>query len=309
MASGARIPCWAGFDALEAAAPDPDGSRVVLIHDGAGLHVAPALVDAVVAATERYGAAIPVLSVSETLKRIVDDRVASTVDRSGLAAAQTPQGVRRSLLRAALASDVAANGTWTDEAALLEACSIPVHVVPGEPANIKVTVPADLERAAAVLGGAPAKTRSGIGHDRHPFGPGEPLRLGGIEVSRAPRLHGHSDGDVALHAVADALLGAAGLGDLGRKFPAGPSTPAGVASSDLLRAVLEQLADAGWRPMTVDLTIVAARPRLGALPRSDARCAGDPARDRSRTREREGVDRQPRRRGWRRQVGLVRWRS
>jgi 2-C-methyl-D-erythritol 4-phosphate cytidylyltransferase / 2-C-methyl-D-erythritol 2,4-cyclodiphosphate synthase len=254
----------AGFDALEAAAPDPDGSRVVLVHDGARPFVPPGLVDAVIAATERYGAAIPVLSVSDTLKRIVDDRVASTVDRYGLAAAQTPQGVRRSLLRAALASDVAANGTWTDEAALLEACSIPVHVVPGEPANIKVTVPADLERAAALLGGPPTRTRSGIGHDRHPFGPGQPLRLGGIEIARAPRLHGHSDGDVALHAVADALLGAAGLGDLGRKFPAGPATPAGVSSSELLRAVLDELADAGWRPATVDLTIVAARPRLAA---------------------------------------------
>jgi 2-C-methyl-D-erythritol 4-phosphate cytidylyltransferase / 2-C-methyl-D-erythritol 2,4-cyclodiphosphate synthase len=252
----------AGFLALEAAAPDPDGSRVVLVHDGARPFVPPELVDAVVAATERYGAAIPVLPVSETLKRLVDDRVASTVDRSDLAAAQTPQGIRRSLLRAALASDVAANGTWTDEAALLEACRIPVHVVPGEPANLKVTVPADLARAAALFGDPRAQTRSGIGHDRHPFGPGEPLRLGGIEIAGAPRLHGHSDGDVALHAVADALLGAAGLGDLGRMFPAGPATPAGVSSSDLLRAVLQHLADAGWRPSTVDLTIVAARPRL-----------------------------------------------
>ncbi len=254
----------AGFLALEAAAPDPDGSRVVLVHDGARPFVPPELVDAVVAATERYGAAIPVLPVSETLKRVVDDRVASTVDRSDLAAAQTPQGIRRSLLRAALASDVAANGTWTDEAALLEACRIPVHVVPGEPANLKVTVPADLARAAALLGSPRAQTRSGIGHDRHPFGPGEPLRLGGIEIAGAPRLHGHSDGDVALHAVADALLGAAGLGDLGRMFPAGPATPAGVSSSDLLRAVLDHLADTGWRPATVDLTIVAARPRLAA---------------------------------------------
>jgi 2-C-methyl-D-erythritol 2,4-cyclodiphosphate synthase len=86
--------------------------------------------------------------------------------------------------------------------------------------------------------------------------------LGGIEITGAPRLHGHSDGDVALHAVADALLGAAGLGDLGRMFPEGPATPAGVSSSDLLRAVLQHLTDAGWRPAAVDLTIVAARPRL-----------------------------------------------
>lgn len=254
----------AGFRALESAAPDPDGSRVVLVHDGARPFVPPALVDAVVAATERHGAAIPVLPVHETLKRVVDDRIASTVDRSDVAVAQTPQGVRRSLLREALASDVATSGSWTDEAALLEACRIAVHVVPGEPANLKVTVPADLERAAGLLGGTRPQTRSGLGHDHHPFGPGEPLRLGGIEITGAPRLHGHSDGDVALHAVADALLGAAGLGDLGRMFPAGPATPAGVPSRDLLQAVLERLVDEGWRPATIDLTIVAARPRLAS---------------------------------------------
>lgn len=252
----------AGFLALEAAAPDPEGSRVVLVHDGARPLVPSALVEAVVAAAERYGAAIPVLPVSETLKRLVGDQVESTVDRSGLGVAQTPQGVRRALLREALASEAAADGTWTDEAALLEACRIAVHVVPGEPANLKVTVPADLGRVTVLLGGKGAATRSGIGHDHHPFGPGEPLLLGGIEIGGAPRLHGHSDGDVALHAVADALLGAAGLGDLGRMFPAGPTTPAGVASSELLGAVVGRLADAGWRPATVDLTIVAARPRL-----------------------------------------------
>ena len=236
----------------------------MLVHDGARPFVPAALVEAVVAATERHGAAIPVLRVHETLKRVVDDRVESTVDRSDVAAAQTPQGVRRSLLREALASGAAMSGSWTDEAALLEACRIPVHVVPGEPANLKVTVPADLERAAALLGGTGAQTRSGLGHDQHPFGPGEPLRLGGIEITGAPRLYGHSDGDVALHAVAEALLGAAGLRDLGQMFPAGPTTPAGVASRDLLQAALERHHDGGRRPVTIDLTIVAARPRLAS---------------------------------------------
>jgi 2-C-methyl-D-erythritol 4-phosphate cytidylyltransferase/2-C-methyl-D-erythritol 2,4-cyclodiphosphate synthase len=252
----------AGFEALERAMPDPSGERVTLVHDGARPVVASRLIDAVIAATERYGAAIPALAVSETLKRLDGDRIVSTVDRTDLAAAQTPQGARRGLLRQALASDAAAAGTWTDEAALLEACRIGVHVVPGDPANLKVTVPADLERAASFLGGSAARRRTGIGRDAHPFGPGEPLRLGGIEIAGAPRLHGHSDGDVALHAVADALLGAASLGDLGRLFPAGPATPAGVASASLLAAVVERLADAGWRPVGVDLTIVGARPRL-----------------------------------------------
>jgi len=251
----------AGFDALESSAPDPDGGRIVLVHDGARPAVSRRVIDDVIAATARHGAAIPAMAVGETLKRVSGDLVETTVDRADLVAAQTPQGVRRGLLREALASSVARDGIWTDEAALLEACRIAVHVVPGDPANLKVTVPADLDRAASLL--VPhADRRTGIGRDLHPFGPGEPLRLGGVELPGAPQLHGHSDGDVALHAVADALLGAASLGDLGRLFPAGPETPVGIDSRSLLDSVVRQLAASGWRPVAVDLTIVAARPRL-----------------------------------------------
>jgi 2-C-methyl-D-erythritol 4-phosphate cytidylyltransferase / 2-C-methyl-D-erythritol 2,4-cyclodiphosphate synthase len=254
----------AGFDALERTFPDPGGDRIVLVHDGARPVLSLDLVMAIVEAAALHGAAIPVVPVAETLKRIDGDLVAATVDRSGLAAAQTPQGVRRGLLRDALASPEAREGTWTDEAALLEACRIAVHVVPGDPANLKVTVPSDLARAAELLAGPVSSRRTGIGHDAHPFGPDAPLRLGGVEIPDAPRLHGHSDGDVVLHAVADALLGAAGLGDLGRLFPPDTSTPAGVDSGQLLAAVVARLGEAGWRPAGLDLTIVAQRPRLGA---------------------------------------------
>jgi 2-C-methyl-D-erythritol 2,4-cyclodiphosphate synthase len=115
------------------------------------------------------------------------------------------------------------------------------------------------------LSDASRSCRTGIGQDAHPFGPGDALHLGGIEIPGAPALYGHSDGDVALHALADALLGASGLGDLGRLFPAGPSTPRGVDSRELLAAVIARLAGEGWRPSAVDLTIVAARPRLAAF--------------------------------------------
>ena len=108
----------------------------------------------------------------------------------------------------------------------------------------------------------PARTRAGYGADTHPFGPGDGLWLGGIEITGAPRLHGHSDGDAALHAVASALLGAAALGDLGELFPADDRTPGGVASATLVRDVVDRLAGAGWRPRSADLTIRAARPRL-----------------------------------------------
>ncbi len=261
----------AGIDEIERLVPDPAGERVLLVHDGARPVISLELVAAVAAAAERHGAAIPIVPVVETIKRLAGDRVAGTVDRTTLGAAQTPQGIRRSVWRAAAASAEAVAGSWTDEAALLEACRIAVHVVPGDPSNLKVTTPADLARAAASLSPVASATpadlarapeRFGIGHDSHPFGPGSPLHLGGIEIDGAPRLAGHSDGDVALHAVADALLGATALGDLGRLFPATSATPAGVASRDLLAVVVTRVADAGWRPAAIDLTIVAARPRL-----------------------------------------------
>lgn len=105
--------------------------------------------------------------------------------------------------------------------------------------------------------------RVGFGRDRHPFGPGEPLRLGGVDIPGAPRLHGHSDGDVAVHAVAGAILGAAGLGDLGRLAPSDARTPRGVASTALLEVAHARAREAGWRATRVDLTITGARPRLG----------------------------------------------
>jgi 2-C-methyl-D-erythritol 4-phosphate cytidylyltransferase/2-C-methyl-D-erythritol 2,4-cyclodiphosphate synthase len=243
---------------------DPAGrDRPVLVHDGARPLVSRDLVTAVAEAAWRHGAALPVLQVAETLKRIADGLVLETVDRSTMAIAQTPQGARRGLLLDAWTAHPPEDPPeFTDEAALLEACRIPVHAIPGEPANIKVTLPDDLRRAERAL--APTAVRVGLGHDSHPFGPDPGLRLGGIEIPGAPRLAGHSDGDVVLHAVADALLGAAGLGDLGRLFPADARTPRGVASDVLLREVAARLAGVGLSPSTLDVVVIGARPRLGA---------------------------------------------
>jgi 2-C-methyl-D-erythritol 4-phosphate cytidylyltransferase / 2-C-methyl-D-erythritol 2,4-cyclodiphosphate synthase len=252
---------FAGVDALNAA-----DDRVVLVHDGARPAIPPGLVAAVAAAAAAHGAAIPVIAVAETVKRVEGGRVLETVDRASLAVAQTPQAARAGLLRAAWRLFPPGDArTFTDEAALLEAARIPVHAIDGDATNIKVTVPEDLDRVADLLlrGSADTRTpRVGFGSDGHPFGPGMPLWLGGIEVPDAPRLHGHSDGDVAIHAVADALLGAAGLGDLGRLFPAGPDTPRGIAGAVLLAEVLERVRTSGHEPRSIDVTIVGARPRL-----------------------------------------------
>jgi 2-C-methyl-D-erythritol 4-phosphate cytidylyltransferase/2-C-methyl-D-erythritol 2,4-cyclodiphosphate synthase len=252
----------AGFVAFDRYGAAETG--VVLVHDAARPLVGPGLIGAVADAAARHGAAIPIVPVAETLKRIDGQLVGATVDRTDLGAAQTPQGARRDLLREAyLRFPADGPATFTDEAALLEACGIAVHVVAGDPGNVKVTLPADLPRAAAALTVTGAM-RTGIGRDSHPFGPETGLLLGGVEIAGAPRLAGHSDGDVVLHALADALLGATAQGDLGRLFPADAGTPRGIASTTLLAEVLWRIGAAGWRPKAVDLTIIAARPRLGA---------------------------------------------
>jgi 2-C-methyl-D-erythritol 4-phosphate cytidylyltransferase/2-C-methyl-D-erythritol 2,4-cyclodiphosphate synthase len=279
----------AGVEALAEDMPTPASRSaadpVILVHDAARPLVSVALVRAIADATAVHGAAIPVVTVVETLKRIEGDTIGATVDRTGMAAAQTPQGVRRSLLERAYSTcPPGGPDTWTDEASLLEACRIPVRAIEGERTNLKVTVPADLDLARTMLAaglvpGASAvapRARIGQGLDSHPFGPGGPLVLGGISIEGAPRLSGHSDGDVAIHAVADALLGAAGLGDLGRLFPPDSRTPAGIDSRILLRTVAGSVHDAGWSVVNVDLTIVAARPRLGSrLPQMAAAIAAE----------------------------------
>jgi len=264
VAAGVR---WlTGSEGTAARATDGQQPPVVLIHDGARPLVDEPLIRRVAATAREHGAAIPVVPIADTVKRIEDDRIVGTVDRSGLGTAQTPQAVRLDLLEAAYARfPPAGPPTWTDEAALLEACTITVHAVSGDPENLKVTTPADLGRAASILAvrDSTPGPRVGLGIDSHPFGPGEPLVLGGVAFDGVARLDGHSDGDVVLHAIADALLGAAALGDLGRLFPAGPETPRGIAGSVLIAAVVAKVRSAGLRPTSVDATIVAARPRLG----------------------------------------------
>jgi len=274
--------------------PDEALDRTVLIHDGARPLVTPALIESVILAVREFGAAVPVIPIAETVKRVDRaGRIVDTLDRTELAAAQTPQGTMLHTFQRALREQAGhASREFTDEAALLEACRIAVHAIPGDELNFKVTLPGDLARVEAILtGGLPGATgssapgsgqRTGLGSDSHPFGPGTGLALGGLVVEGAPSLRGHSDGDVLLHAIADALLGAAALGDLGRIFPTGPETPIGIASVELLAEVVDRVGRAGFHVANLDCTIVGARPRLaGWLPAIGERVAGllgvDPA--------------------------------
>jgi 2-C-methyl-D-erythritol 4-phosphate cytidylyltransferase/2-C-methyl-D-erythritol 2,4-cyclodiphosphate synthase len=238
-------------------------SEVVLVHDGARPMVGPSLVDRVAQASFEHGAAVPGWPVVETLKRVRGGRIVETVDRQDLVAAQTPQGGRRADLLAALARLASDGREVTDEGAMLESLGVAVTLVEGDPDNLKVTTPADLARAEAILARRLGSPSIGQGHDSHPFGPGDGLALGGIRIDEAPALTGHSDGDAALHAVTDALLAATGGGDLGRRFPAGDPATRGVDSRTLLASVVHDLSEAGWQPIGVDLLIRGARPRLG----------------------------------------------
>ena len=250
-------------DSVAAGLTATDGD-VVLVHDGARPLVSPSLVDRVAAATVALGAAIPGWPVVETLKRVVDGRIIETVDRTGVVVAQTPQGGRRADLLAALALVGADGREVTDEAALLESMGVPIAVVDGEADNLKITTPADLERAEAILAARLGPPRIGQGQDGHPFGPGDGLALGGIRIDDAPALYGHSDGDAALHALADALLAATGHDDLGHRYPAGNPATRGLDSRAMVSAVVSDLAQAGWRAIGVDVLIRGARPHLGA---------------------------------------------
>lgn len=240
---------------------------VVLVHDGARPLASPALADAVAAAAAQYGAAVPVLPVVDSLKRGAGSTLGASIERDGLLRTQTPQGARRELLLECFAA--VGGASFSDEAALLESRGVPIATVPGEPANLKVTEPADLELVRAITSGRAAGEGSdgglhfGFGQDSHGFGPDDGLWLGGVLIEDAPRLHGHSDGDVVLHALATAVLAACGLGDLGRMFPPTDPATAGIASSRLLEQVVEQATQAGWRVGRAQVAVVGARPRLG----------------------------------------------
>lgn len=272
----------AGIEALDACGQDVDW---LAVHDGARPFVDWPMLARGLAAGEPAGAAVAAVPVKDTIK-VVDPAllVTSTPDRRTLWAVQTPQVFRAGLLRdahARISVDV------TDDASMVELAGGKVAVFEGHPENIKITTPDDLLLAemiaarragedpavadAHVAAGQAAQSGSyegsirlqwGTGFDGHRLVPGGPLRLGGVDVPFEMHLEGHSDGDVLLHAIASALLGAVSLGDLGGHFPSSDPRYEGIDSAELLRQVVARVKNSGWVPGHVDATIIAQRPRL-----------------------------------------------
>jgi 2-C-methyl-D-erythritol 4-phosphate cytidylyltransferase/2-C-methyl-D-erythritol 2,4-cyclodiphosphate synthase len=265
-------------------------SEVVLVHDGARPFLSAGLLRRCLAAVAVHEAVVAALPAADTVKEVsADGQVRGTLDRSGLWLVQTPQVFRRRLLEEAHAAAAQAGVGATDDAALVERLGHPVHVVMGDPDNIKVTWPHDLAQAERVVrekahatgpgpgrkkasgavaekvrgGGGETAVWVGIGYDAHRFaGEGRGLVLGGVRFGEARGLVGHSDADVVCHAICDALLGALGAGDLGTHFPDSDPQLAGISSLALLARVAGMVREAEREIASVDVVVIAEEPRI-----------------------------------------------
>jgi 2-C-methyl-D-erythritol 4-phosphate cytidylyltransferase/2-C-methyl-D-erythritol 2,4-cyclodiphosphate synthase len=249
----------AGLEGLVALRPD-----IVLIHDAARPFVDAALVDSVVDALASHAGALPALPVTDTIKRAPDgQRVVATEDRRELFAAQTPQGFRFDAILAAHRQAAAQPHEFTDDAAIAEWAGLDVALVPGSTRNFKLTHAEDFSRAQRLFSGETMmETRIGSGYDVHSFEPGDAVWLGGVEIPHKAKLNGHSDADVALHALTDAIYGALGEGDIGTFFP--PSDPQwkGAASRIFLTHAAGLVARRRGRIVNLDITIVCEAPKI-----------------------------------------------
>ncbi|MFJ2504917.1 2-C-methyl-D-erythritol 4-phosphate cytidylyltransferase [Microbacterium sp. NPDC087592] len=246
----------------------------VLVHDAARALTPPAQIDAVARAVVPGEGVIPVLPVVDTLKKVAGGAVVSAVDRSELAAAQTPQGFPRAELEAAYDTALTAGIEYTDDAALFAAAGHRVRHIEGSSRAFKITTPGDLERARHLLEASapmarptssvdiPGIPRVGIGTDVHAFGGDGNLWLAGLEWPGEQPLSGHSDGDAVAHAVVDALLGAAGLGDIGEHFGTSHPEYAGAHADVFLARTRELLAESGFVIGNVSVQLQGNRPRF-----------------------------------------------
>ena len=244
-----------GLESLAALNPSK-----VLIHDGARPFVDAGTIGRVIAALDHHPAALPVVPVADTLKRGIDGFVADTVDRDALYRAQTPQAFRFAEI---MAAHGAVDGEdLTDDAAVAERAGLAVALVKGDEDNFKITTAADLARARFLFEGA-GEVRTASGYDVHCFEDGDGCWLCGILVPHDQKLKGHSDADVGLHALTDAILGAIAAGDIGHHFPPSDAQWKGAASHRFLAHAGSLVTAKGGRIVNVDVTIICERPRIG----------------------------------------------
>lgn len=235
---------------------------LVVIHDAARPLVSADLIRRTIDAAAEYGAAIAALPARDTLKRADAQRmIAGTLPREEIFLAQTPQAFRADVLRAALALS-RPDADVTDEAMLAEQAGHPVRLVDGDPRNLKITTPDDLAMAESLLGGGVPSLRIGNGYDLHRLVPGRPLILGGVTIPFDKGLHGHSDADAVCHAITDAILGAAGAGDIGRHFPDADPEWKDANSLELLRRAAALVREARFSIINVDVVVIAQKPKL-----------------------------------------------
>jgi 2-C-methyl-D-erythritol 4-phosphate cytidylyltransferase/2-C-methyl-D-erythritol 2,4-cyclodiphosphate synthase len=250
----------AGLEALGTRNPD-----YVLIHDAARPFTSLDLLSRAITAVQKTGAAIPTLPVTDTVKTIDGlGRVDKTLDRASLRLVQTPQAFAFGpLLDAHRRAKAAGREDFTDDSALAEWAGMKVDVFAGEPGNIKITNAEDFARSEAMQFAAMGDVRIGTGIDVHAFGPGDHVMIGGVRIAHDHALVGHSDADVGLHALVDAILGTLADGDIGSHFP--PSDPQwkGAASDKFLAFAVERVAARGGRIAHLDLTIVCETPKIG----------------------------------------------
>lgn len=245
-------------DSVRAGLSAIDGDAV-LVHDAARPFCPPPVIDRLLAALEFFDGSAPVLPVGDTLAR-VGETLGEPVDRAGLARVQTPQAFRLEALRSAYARW---NGpSPTDETTVTRVAGMTVAAIAGDPALEKLTLPSDFERAEQWLAGR-LTPRTGMGFDVHAFFGEGPVMLGGIEVPHERGLAGHSDADVVLHAITDALLGAAGLGDIGEHFPPSDARWKNANSSIFLAHAVALVRDKGAVIDHLDCTIIAEEPKVG----------------------------------------------
>ncbi len=238
---------------------------IVLVHDAARPFVTPDVISRCIESARTRGSGVACVPVKDTVKRVgLTNVVMDTLPRDTLRAAQTPQAFRVGALRHAIEALEAEGLTATDDASAMEAAGETVHLVEGDYRNIKLTTPEDMQMAEFLLGqGSGAlRVRTGYGCDAHRLVEGRDLILCGVTVPYEKGLLGHSDADVATHALMDALLGAAALGDIGSHFPDSDAQYRGISSLALLEKVAALLSERGYQVRNVDVTIVAERPKL-----------------------------------------------